>query len=87
MLMNIKLSFFCLLCFAVNNSCAQQQDKDSLPDYMKKYKMYRIPGISDSAINLQHWDSTKLWKKAHDSIMRQRSINIPRNHVAYIKRK
>lgn len=83
--MNSKLILFFLIFFAVNHLSAQQQGKDSLPDYMKQFRMYKLPGIPDSAFNIQHWDSTKLWKKTYDSIMRQRSINIPRNHIAYTK--
>lgn len=72
----------CLLLFAANNTFAQQR-KDSLPDYMKQFKMYKLPGIPDSAFNLNHWDSVKLWKKTYDSIIRQRIINTPPTHIAY----
>lgn len=71
-----------MLLFAVNNAFAQQ-GKDSLPDYMKQFKMYKLPGIPDSAFNTKHWDSTRLWKKTYDSILQQRIINTPSNHIAY----
>lgn len=77
-----KLIYCLLLLFAMNNAFAQQR-KDSVPDYMKKFKMYKLPGMGDSAFNLKHWDSVKLWKKTYDSILQQRIINTPSNHITY----
>ena len=79
-----KIIYCLLLLFVVNNAFAQH-GKDSVPDYIKQFKMYTLPGVPDSAFNLNHWDSTRLWKKTYDSILKQRSINTPPNHIAYYK--
>lgn len=59
-LTNMKIILSISFVLSATAVFAQQQAKDSMPDYMKQFRMYKLPGIPDSAFNIQHWDSTKL---------------------------
>lgn len=84
-----KIIFLLLLCFAVNKSFAQQKT-DSLPDYMKQFRYFRLPGMPDSATYFQRLDSSMQRQRVrdslqqrYDSLMRQRKTIPTRTSLAH----
>ncbi len=62
--------FFCLV---VNKSFSQKQANDSTPDYMKRFRYYRLPGQPDSATFFKRADSAQQFKKVVDSLRRKKA--------------
>ncbi len=81
----------CLLfCFVVNKGFAQNQSKDSLPEYMKQFRYFKLPGMPDSATYFKRMDSSfrqqrlrDSLQQRYDSLMRQRRIIPTRTSLAY----
>jgi hypothetical protein len=71
-----KILFCILCCITANSTLAQKQaDKDSMPDYFKKYmRYYRLPGQPDSATFFNRADSADQSKKVLDSLRRKRAV-------------
>ena len=81
----------CLLfCFVVNKGFAQNQSKDSLPEYMKQFRYFKLPGMPDSATYFKRMDSSMQRQRLrdslqqrYDSLMRQRKVIPSRTSTAY----
>lgn len=73
--MNYCCKMICclLFCFAVGKTFAQKPGKDSMPDYMKRFKYYTLPGFPDSATFFKRADSAEQFKKVVDSLRRKKT--------------
>jgi hypothetical protein len=71
--MNYCCKIICclLFCFAAGKAFAQKPGKDSMPDYMKRFKYYTLPGFPDSATFEKRMDSAMQRKKIMDSLQRR----------------
>ncbi|HEY2721509.1 MAG TPA: hypothetical protein VGI82_07280 [Chitinophagaceae bacterium] len=60
-----------LLCLVANKGFAQNQSKDSLPDYMKQFRYFRLSGQPDSATFFKRMDSSLQRQRMMDSLLRR----------------
>jgi hypothetical protein len=84
-----KILFCIFCCIAASSTHAQKQaDKDSMPDYFKKYaRYYRLPGQPDSATFFRRADSIEQSKKLMDSIRRKQATPPVRTILTYTEQK
>ncbi len=57
---------------------AQQQSNDSLPEYMKHFRYYRLNGMPDSDTFYRQMDSLYQRKKVWDSLQQRKLIPPPK---------
>jgi hypothetical protein len=81
----VKVICCCLPLFLIiGKGFGQKQDKDSLPDYFREFRYYRLPGMPNSATfyrqiysfykRQQRIDSLH---KRRDSLLQEQKKNIP----------
>lgn len=81
----VKIIYCCLpLLLIISKGFGQKQGKDSLPDYFREFRYYRLPGMPDSATFSRQIDSfykrqqlIDSLQKRRDSLIQEQKKNIP----------
>jgi hypothetical protein len=63
-----------LFVFATHAGFAQKQSNDSIPEYMKRFHYYRLPGTPDSATFYKRIDSVNRRKILWDSLQQLKTL-------------